>query len=66
VAGTVRFVALSASVNYTCGLTETGEAYCWGGNSAGNLGDGTQEDRLTPTLVTGDRISRPATITPAR
>jgi alpha-tubulin suppressor-like RCC1 family protein len=39
---------------HTCGLTVfEGQAYCWGSNSAGQLGDGTTTTRLTPTPVAG-------------
>lgn len=38
VAGGVRFVALDAGQYHTCGLTASGEAYCWGFNAAGELG----------------------------
>ena len=37
----------------TCGLTILGFAYCWGGNSIGQLGDGTTITRLTPSPVQG-------------
>jgi alpha-tubulin suppressor-like RCC1 family protein len=35
----------------TCGLTADGQAWCWGGNLWGQLGDGTNTDRLVPTAV---------------
>jgi alpha-tubulin suppressor-like RCC1 family protein len=35
---------------HTCGLTSTGDAYCWGGSA--ELGDGTALS-YTPTLVSG-------------
>lgn len=39
--------------NHACALTDSGSAFCWGVNSAGQLGDGTRESRWTPTLVAG-------------
>lgn len=38
---------------HTCGLTQTGSAYCWGFNDEGRLGDGTVAHRLVPTAVSG-------------
>ena len=46
-----NFTALTAGVDYTCGLTSAGAAYCWGDNNLGQLGDGTTVSRLTPTAV---------------
>ncbi len=35
----------------TCGISRGGVAYCWGENSAGALGDGTQINRASPVVV---------------
>ena len=37
----------------TCAVTESGGAWCWGHNGAGELGDGTRENRFAPTAVLG-------------
>ena len=50
--GGVTFTAIAAGDNHTCGLATTSAvAYCWGKNSAGQLGDGTTTDRTTPVAV---------------
>ena len=37
-----------------CGVTTTGDAYCWGGNGAGSIGNGTAENEVpSPSLVLG-------------
>ncbi|HEU5135882.1 MAG TPA: hypothetical protein VFU13_12105 [Steroidobacteraceae bacterium] len=44
---------ISAGTNHTCGLTPTGEIYCWGRNHEGEVGDGSAPYNVTgPTLVT--------------
>ena len=54
---TIKFKQLTAGGgNHTCGLAITGQAYCWGGNSYGELGDETTVNKQTPTLVVGDFI----------
>jgi alpha-tubulin suppressor-like RCC1 family protein len=56
VAGGIQFRDVRASPRgkHTCGVTSDDVLYCWGANSAGQLGDGTLADRLTPTAVAGD------------
>jgi alpha-tubulin suppressor-like RCC1 family protein len=46
-----RFTALFSGGAHTCALTNDGDAYCWGANWGGGLGDGTTENRSLPTLV---------------
>ena len=54
VAGGLRFRELSDGGEYhICGITLPGRAYCWGANSAGEVGDGTTTNRLTPVAVAG-------------
>ncbi|MES2178804.1 MAG: Ig-like domain-containing protein [Gemmatimonadota bacterium] len=44
--------------DHFCGLNSSGAAYCWGWNTAGQLGDGTRTDRNVPTLVSGSLTFR--------
>lgn len=48
-----RVSRLTAGDGFTCALNTASEAYCWGKNSDGQLGDGTTTDRTTPVLVAG-------------
>ncbi|MFL5494495.1 MAG: RCC1 domain-containing protein [Gemmatimonadales bacterium] len=52
-ATTLSFIQVSAGTSHTCGLTTDSLAYCWGGNSVGQLGDGSNTERLTPVRVSG-------------
>lgn len=47
----VVFTSLAAGGLHTCGLTVSGDAYCWGFNRSGQLGSLTQ--LTTPTRVSG-------------
>lgn len=52
--GYTQVVTRSSS---TCALANDGEAYCWGQNSLGQLGDGTFTERLSPA-----RVQKPADV----
>jgi alpha-tubulin suppressor-like RCC1 family protein len=51
VLGALSLVQVSAGKLYTCALTSGGQAYCWGFNAYGQLGDGTATSRLVPVAV---------------
>jgi alpha-tubulin suppressor-like RCC1 family protein len=38
---------------FSCGVSTTGAAFCWGSNANGQLGDGTLKDRAVPVAVAG-------------
>jgi alpha-tubulin suppressor-like RCC1 family protein len=45
-------VQITAGPGHTCAVTG-GTAHCWGANGSGQLGDGTTDQRTTPTPVSG-------------
>ena len=49
--GVVQVTASSGG--HTCALLKDGTVKCWGSNWAGQLGDGSHIDKLTPVKVTG-------------
>ena len=53
VQSTLKFTTLVAGGSQTCGIATTGGTYCWGLNSFGQLGDGSENLRTTPTPVSG-------------
>ncbi|MCX5764790.1 MAG: Ig-like domain-containing protein [Gemmatimonadetes bacterium] len=53
VQGGLVFTTMALGVFHACGLTGDGSAYCWGRNSAGNLGDNSTTNRSSPVLVQG-------------
>jgi alpha-tubulin suppressor-like RCC1 family protein len=53
VAGGMSFTTIRAGSNHTCGLIDSGAAYCWGRNNAGQLGDGSSATSATPVAVKG-------------
>lgn len=50
VAGITAATQISVGLNGACAV-ERGRALCWGWNTDGRLGDGTETDRATPTPV---------------
>lgn len=49
-------VQISAGFTHSCALTETGQAWCWGWNDSGQLGDGIGASTTVPVKVAGPRI----------
>ena len=47
-------IDISAGENHTCILNSNGNAYCWGDNVVGQLGNGSTESSMTPVAVSGD------------
>ncbi len=50
---TFVFITVAAVGRHSCGVTASHQAFCWGDNSSGQLGDGTRTSRSTPVPVTG-------------
>ncbi len=51
VAGGHAFSSVRAFGSHTCGATTSGEAFCWGYNLEGQLGDGTRTNRSRPVYL---------------
>jgi alpha-tubulin suppressor-like RCC1 family protein len=54
-ATSLSFAQVNGGFFHTCGVATTGSAYCWGDNSSGQLGDGTDVSRSRPVAVAGGR-----------
>lgn len=53
VAGNIRFVEISAGGTHACGIDANSDAWCWGLNTSGQLGNGTQASSHVPVRVGG-------------
>jgi len=60
VAGGLKFAALSAGGQTTCGVTLSDTTYCWGDNRYGQLGNGTKINASEPVQVVG--LDAPSTV----
>ncbi|MFO0683890.1 MAG: hypothetical protein U0234_17670 [Sandaracinus sp.] len=47
----VSAIAVASGGTHACALRTSGLVACWGGNTSGQLGDGTQVDRPAPVMV---------------
>ena len=51
VQGLPKSTSVATGDDFTCARTEDGRAWCWGNNSLGQLGDGTQVTRAEPRPI---------------
>ena len=56
-------VSISAGLDFTCALLNTGEVSCWGDNSYGIFADGTTTDSNIPVIVNHSIIGNVVSIT---
>ena len=56
--GTATWQNVSAGSFHTCGVRATGTLWCWGDNTIGQLGIGTQTFTPTPTPVQVGTLTR--------
>ncbi len=45
--------ALASGARFSCALTTSGKAYCWGDGLAGQIGDSTYGPKIVPTAIAG-------------
>lgn len=50
------YSAISTGWDFACAVTNLGEAYCWGNNANGRLGDNTITSKTTPTAVSTNAV----------
>ena len=51
--GALTFVQVSAGSEHTCAISTDGQAFCWGRNTFGQLGDGTTTNSARPVPIVG-------------
>jgi alpha-tubulin suppressor-like RCC1 family protein len=49
--GEFQFASVAVGFRHSCAVSSLGDAFCWGNNASGQLGDGTETDRTVPTRV---------------
>ena len=53
VGGFTNWVQISAGRYHTAAIRSNGQAWAWGANTGGRIGDGTTSDRSSPVSVVG-------------
>lgn len=53
VGGGAEWVQVSAGISHSAGIRDDGTAWSWGGSSFGQLGDGSNTEKLSPVLISG-------------
>lgn len=61
VGGGLTFASISAGAEHTCGVTDTGKAYCWGKGEKGRLGDGDSTSARSVPIAVLDPAGGPVT-----
>ena len=60
-AGTLQADAISTGANHACAVLQA-RIYCWGDNTNGKLGDGTETANSSPVLINGGAVGTRATV----
>ncbi len=55
--GNLHFISISSGEDHTCALATNNKIYCWGDNSVGELGDGSNINKNKPVLIDTSDIS---------
>jgi alpha-tubulin suppressor-like RCC1 family protein len=55
VSGGLSFTSVSAGGTHACAIAANGDAYCWGGNYVGQLGNGSKTASKVPVRVSGNQ-----------
>jgi alpha-tubulin suppressor-like RCC1 family protein len=58
----LSFIQVGAGAFHSCGLSTDHRAYCWGGNTFGQLGNGTTTHTVSPVAVKGGLQFRSVTV----
>ena len=53
VSGGLRFAAVANGLEHVCGVTDSGDTYCWGNEESGVLGNGSTGSVAAPVRVSG-------------
>lgn len=59
--GPIVLVFVTDGYYHSCGLTETGAAYCWGRGYEGQLGNGSSTNSTLPVAVSGGHVFKSIT-----